>query len=383
MGKLNDFIAMLSSNEDALLGVTSSVPNDIAQTGLGNGGMNGIMQEIDGLDFSCMGTGTNESSFNGTLGTKFLGSPAVENMSGLHLLAPATQDSSLRGSYGVVTELEVSVPLVNNNIVKPTWVTTTLLNRISLSSLLSSSCGYTPSLPARFGPSAPGPMSPARSTSSINPTESLRPTVPLDNPSPSANDDSVTQMDTDIHDNSTVSSSATAPNVEDAEPQSPQLKAMSNGSSMSSVMLLWDNEVDCQICKNPAPTGKENVRLLCDCKATQRANGPNWHDTTKAELLSNDFGSDWEDCISQWHEFEGMVTMNSVSDVIIHPLKCTYTLFMIQNGQFHSGSRPKKLSSWLSSKSRLPFKSKNWVPEEIDVFGNKMEPWWNQAQSKW
>ncbi len=154
MGKLDDFIVTLSSNEDALVGATSRVPNNITQTGLGNRGMNGIMQEIDGLDFSCMGTGTDESSFNGTLGTDFLGSPAVENMSGLHLPAPATQDSSLRGSYGVVTEPEVSIPLVNNNIVKPTGVTTTLLNGISLSLLLSSSCGYTPSLPARFGPSA-------------------------------------------------------------------------------------------------------------------------------------------------------------------------------------------------------------------------------------
>ncbi|KAK0421651.1 hypothetical protein EV421DRAFT_1916076 [Armillaria borealis] len=96
----------------------------------------------------------------------------------------------------------------------------------------------------------------------------------------------------------------------------------------------------------------------------QPANGPNWCDMTKAELLSNDFGSDWVDCISQWHEFEGMLTTNS-------------------NSQFHSRGRPKKLSSWLSSQSHLPFKSKNWDPEEIGVFGNEMEAWWNQAQLKW
>ncbi|PBK59164.1 hypothetical protein ARMSODRAFT_983258 [Armillaria solidipes] len=214
----------------------------------------------------------------------------------------------------------------------------------------------------RFGPSPPGAMSPARSTSSIDFTESLRSMAPLDNPSPSANDDSVPQMDTDVHDNGTVS--ATAPNVEDAEPQSSELEAVSNESSRSSVTPLGDNEIDRRVCKDPAPTGKENVRPLRDRKATQRADGPDWRDTTKAELLSNEFGSDWEDCITQWHEFEGMVTTNS-------------------NGRFYSGGRPKKLSSWLSSKSRLPFKSKNWDPEEIDVFGNKTEAWWNQAQPKW
>ncbi len=89
-------------------------------------------------------------------------------------------------------------------------------------------------------------------------------------------------MDTNIHDNGTVSSSATAPNVEDTEPQSPQLEAVSNGSSTSSVTPLGDNKVDHQICKDPAPTGKENVWPLHDRKATQRADGPDWCDTTKA-----------------------------------------------------------------------------------------------------
>ncbi len=55
----------------------------------------------------------------------------------------------------------------------------------------------------------------------------------------------------------------------------------------------------------------------------------------------------------------------------------------MQNGRFYSGGRPKKLSLWLSSKSRLLFKSKNWDLEEIDVFSNEMEAWWNQAQPKW
>lgn len=114
--------------------------------------------------------------------------------------------------------------------------------------------------------------------------------APLDSPSSSANDDSMTQMDTDVHDNGTVS--ATAPNMEDVEPQAPELEAVSNESSRSSVTPLGDNEIDHQICKDPAPTGKENKWPLRDRKSTQRADGPDWHDTTKAELLLNNFGSD-------------------------------------------------------------------------------------------
>ncbi|PBK58439.1 hypothetical protein ARMSODRAFT_983852 [Armillaria solidipes] len=365
MGNLDDFIATLNSNEDTLVGGTSGIPDKLTQTDSRDGGMEGIMEEIGSLDFSCMGTGTDESGFNGTPGANFLASTAVNNMSGLHLPAHTTPESNFRGNYGVVTEPEVITPFVRNKIVKPTGITMTLdglLSGISLSLLLSSSSGYTPSLPARSGPSPPGAMSPARSTSSIDFTESMRPMAPLDNPSLSVNDDSVTQMDTDVHDNSTIST--TAPNVEDAKPQSPEVEAVSNELSRPSVTPLGDNEIDRQICKDPAPTGKENVRPLRDRKAMQQANGPDWHDTMKAELLSNDFGSDWVDCVSQWHEFEGMLTTNS-------------------NGQFHSRGRPKKLSSWLSSQSRLPFKSKNWDLEEIGVFGNEMEAWWNQAQPKW
>lgn len=315
MGNLDDFIAMLNSSEDALVGGTSGVPENIVQTDSRDEGMAGVMEGMDSLDFSCMGTGIHEGGFNGTPRTGFLGSTTVDNLSGLRLPAHATRESSFCGNYEAVTEPEVNAPFVHNKIVKPTGVTATmdgLLSGISLSSLLSSRSGYTPSLPARFGPSPPRATSPARSTSSIDLTEPMRPMASLDNPSPSANDDSVTLMDTDIHDSGTVS--ATAPSVEEAEPQSPEVEAMSNESSRPSVMPLGDNEIDRQIWKDPVPTGKENVRPTCDRKAMQHADGPHWHDTTKAELLLNDLGSDWQECISQWYEFEGMLTTNSVSD---------------------------------------------------------------------
>ncbi len=98
------------------------------------------------------------SGFNGTPRTDFLGSTAVDNLSGLRLPAHATRESSFRGNYEAVTEPEVNAPFVHNKIVKPTGVTATmdgLLSGISLSSLLSSRSGYTPSLPARFGPFTP------------------------------------------------------------------------------------------------------------------------------------------------------------------------------------------------------------------------------------
>ncbi|PBK59170.1 hypothetical protein ARMSODRAFT_983263 [Armillaria solidipes] len=81
MGNLDNFIATLNSKEDALVGGTSSVPDNIPQTDSRDGRINGMMEEMNGLDFSCMGTGTD------TLGTDFLGSPAVDNMSGLSLPA--------------------------------------------------------------------------------------------------------------------------------------------------------------------------------------------------------------------------------------------------------------------------------------------------------
>lgn len=69
--------------------------------------------------------------------------------------------------------------------------------------------------------------------------------------------------------------------------------------------------------------------------------------------------------------------------LIIYPWRCTDALFTMQNSRFYSGGWPKKLSSWLLSKSRPPFKSKNWNLEEIGVFSNEMESWWDQVQPKW
>lgn len=54
-----------------------------------------------------------------------------------------------------------------------------------------------------------------------------------------------------------------------------------------------------------------------------------------------------------------------------------------QSSRFYSVGRPKKLTSWLSSKSRFPIRSKNWNAEEIDAFVHEMEKWWDQVQPKW
>ncbi|PBK88802.1 hypothetical protein ARMGADRAFT_1033783 [Armillaria gallica] len=209
MGNLDDFIAMLNSSEDALVGGTSSVPKNIVQTDSHDEEMVGVMKGMDSLDFSCMRTSTNEGSFNSTLRTDFLGSTAVDNLS----------------------ELEVNTLSVYDKIVKPTGVTATIDDLLSGISL--------------FGPSPPRVTSPARSTSSINLTKPIRPMMSLNNPSPSTKDDSMTLMDTDIHDSGTIS--ATAPNVEKAEPQSLKVEAVLNESSRPSVMPLGDNEINCQI----------------------------------------------------------------------------------------------------------------------------------------
>ncbi len=75
----------------------------------------------------------------------------------------------------------------------------------------------------------------------------------------------------------------------------------------------------------------------------------------RPELLSNDFSSDWGGLYLSMARVWGHGNNNCVSDVIIHPLRCTYTLFTIQNGRFHSGSRPKKLSS--CSRPKVAFHS--------------------------
>lgn len=313
---LDSFIAMLNNNEVDFVGGTSSEPIDTAHDGRLNG-MIGEMDGLDmdsldmvGLDFSCMAAGTDGSKFGGTPGADFLGNTGDDNISGLHIPVHTNREPNVLGSTGIVTEPWVNNSLSCNKTGKPTSGTAMLdglFKGISLSSLLSSSSGYTPSLPARFGPSPPGALSPARSMASI--------TAPLDVPgSPSTNDDSVTLMGTDIHDIGSVS--ATPSNVEDLEvPQSPEPEVMLNAPSMLSMIPLGDNEGDRHIYKDPAPTGKENIWPLRDRKSTHRANGPDWHDKTKTELLSEDLSSDWEDFITKWHEFEGMLTTNDVSKI--------------------------------------------------------------------
>ncbi|PBK84922.1 hypothetical protein ARMGADRAFT_1036843 [Armillaria gallica] len=142
--------------------------------------------------------------------------------------------------------------------------------------------------------------------------------------------------------------------------------------------LLEDQGQNKDIQKEPAPIDQENVQLSKNvvpsdegdehpvrlCKITQRPDDPIWRQWTKTELLSDDLGDEWRNCVEHWLAFEGMTMTND-------------------SGRLPSKAQPSVLSSWLLSRNRAHYIPLNWSKEDIAQFAEDMVRWWTSVQPKW